>query len=174
MGSLPLALGAWIASGLLVPAGLAKLRDPAPTRSALRLAGLPSSAPVVRALGVTEVTVAVAVLLVGGWAPALCLVALYTAFAVFAWSQHRDPAATCGCFGTTYAPLSRLHVAVDALLAGSSALAVPAGPSLATAASGLGIVAGGTLVVLIVTAAALLRVMLTGLPELADRLGASS
>lgn len=156
---------ALVAAGLLVPAGLAKVRDPAATRRELGRAG-PRVDPAVRALGVGELLIAGWVLLVGGVAAAAALGAVYLGFAAVAAGQRRRGAG-CGCFGASDAPTGGLHVAVDLVAAGAALVAavgggaaplvdlVPPSPLLAAAS-----------VVLLVTAVASVQLLLTRRSEL--------
>lgn len=119
------------AAALLVLAGVAKVRRPAPTGLAMARLGLPGSDRVVRALGALEVLAALVATMIGGWA-ALPVAVLYLGFALVSMAQLRRAAATgeaadCGCFGDQSAPLGWSHVAVDVTLAGAAGLAVLVG-----------------------------------------------
>ncbi|WP_432476613.1 MauE/DoxX family redox-associated membrane protein [Nocardioides sp. GXQ0305] len=117
------------AAVLLVVAGVPKLLDPAPTRRAAEQAGLPSSATVVRLLGLAETVVGVTALLVGGPVPATAVAVAYLGFAaVVTRGLLRGDLESCGCFNGTDAPPSPLHVALDLGLA-ASAVAVALGPT---------------------------------------------
>ncbi len=104
---------------LLVVAGLAKLRDPGPARSAIVAARLPGGARVrspwvARSVGAAEVLVGTAALLVGGRWTAALLGASYLLLALVAWRLLSVASGTgCGCFGATGAPISRWHLALD-------------------------------------------------------------
>jgi hypothetical protein len=152
-------------SGLLVYAGAVKLREPEPTGEALRLAGMPDSRHLVRALGTGEVALGSAAIVLGG-APVATLVGLvYLSFAVFA-ARQRASGADCGCLGQP-APVTRLHVVVNVSAALTAAVAVvrPV-PGIATTSGDL--VTAGLLLVVLGVAVALLRIALTTLPALAD------
>ena len=114
---------------LLVLAGGAKVSSPDATRVALRTAGLPESAVLVRLLGVVELALAGAALLVGGALPALGVAAAYAGFAGFAalLARRSRSAAPCGCFGASDAPVGPLHVVVNLLLV-VAAVGAAAGP----------------------------------------------
>lgn len=117
-----------VAALLLVPAGLAKVRRPAPTGLALARLGLPGSDPLVRALGVVELVAAAGAALIGGVAAAGVAV-LYVGFAAVSAAQVRRAAATgeaadCGCFGDDSAPVGWTHVVVNLLLAAGAVAAV--------------------------------------------------
>lgn len=118
---------------LLAVAGWAKLRQPAPTRSALAAAGIPGAQRLGakaanRLSGAVELTVAAVALLVGG-RTAAALVAL--AYLVLAGLSARmmsiESGQDCGCFAKPVA-VSHWHTAVNlsCMLAGLVALAAPA------------------------------------------------
>lgn len=161
--------GPYLAAALLLAlAGAAKLRSPGGSRVALRTAGLPESALLVRLLGAAELALAAAAVLLGGALPALGVAALYAGFAAFAalLARRSRNAAPCGCFGSSDAPVGPLHVAVNLALVVASlgAAAAPVGSLVAeagdTPAAGLPFV-GFTLLL-----TWLLLVALTALPEL--------
>lgn len=117
-------------AALLALAGVAKLRRPAPTGLALARLGLPGSDPLVRLLGVGELTVAAAAALLGG-ALGLPVALLYLAFAVVSGVQVRRAARTgeaadCGCFGDHSAPVGWSHVLVNLALGTGAAVAAAA------------------------------------------------
>jgi Methylamine utilisation protein MauE len=107
-----------VACALLVVAGVAKLRSPAPARAALGGAGLRVPAGVVRALGAAEI-------FVGGWALARpdasagALVALlYGAFAAFgalSMTRRWEESVPCGCFGDARTELVPAHVILNGI-----------------------------------------------------------
>lgn len=105
----------FLMAALLVVAGVGKLYAPAPTSRALRAAGLPAPTVVVRGLGVVEVAVGGAVLVVGGRLPAVSLAAAYLVVTAVAVRQRRARA-DCGCFGSAASGVvtSALHIGVDA------------------------------------------------------------
>lgn len=157
--------GAWIGAGLLLLAGVAKLRRPGASGRALVLAGLPGGSRSVRALGLAEVAVALAGLAFGG--PAWTLQAVvYTGFTVFVARERTRPSSNCGCFGEEDVPLTGLHVVVDAALAagaGTAALLGAPGPF------GAGIGAAGWIALpLAVVATLAVRMLLVDLPVLFD------
>ena len=154
----------WVFALLLAAAGAQKLTSPAATGAALQVAKLPSDTRLVRALGLYELALAVAVLLLGGWIPAVLLAATYAAFAAFAWRQSRRGEG-CGCFGEAEAPTTTVHVVVNVVgaVVGLAAAAGQVGPLQDTAIEPLGWIAAA---VLLATATALLRLTLTALPEL--------
>lgn len=103
-----------VSLGLLAASGIAKLVDPAPTTGAMQAAKLPASRLISYALGVFEVVVATASLVVGG--PYLYLAGFaYLAFAVFTFGavRNRIPIQSCGCFGREDTPPNLIHVAYN-------------------------------------------------------------
>jgi hypothetical protein len=158
---------------LLVVAGLAKLRDPLPARSAMVAARLPGGAAVrspgvARAVGAGELVVGAVALVVGGpWAAALLAVA-YLALAAMAARLLAVAAGTsCGCFGGTGTPISRWHLVMDLGFAAAALLAV----ALPTPGLPLAVVEtgwqGGLLVALVALLAYAAFLMTTALPGLA-------
>ena len=113
------------AAGLLLLAGAAKVTAPDATRVALRSAGLPSKAWMARALGVVEIAIAGAALVVGGAIPAALVALTYVGFAGFVavLARRTRSTAPCGCFGASDAPVGTLHVVLNVAIA---ALAVGA------------------------------------------------
>ena len=166
-------MGAWagpflVAALLLTVAGALKALDPVTTTGALRGAGLPVPAPVVRVGGAVEVVVGVAAIATGS-AVAAALVAvsflLFTGFVVLALVRHL-PIGSCGCFGKVDTPPSPIHVVVN-LGAVVSAIAVALGPG-----GGIGSVLadqdllGIPFLLLVGTATYLVFLALTALPQL--------
>ncbi|MGB7861267.1 MAG: MauE/DoxX family redox-associated membrane protein [Acidimicrobiia bacterium] len=117
---------------LLILAGIYKLVDPAPTSGALRLSGLPSARPMVRALGASEIVAAGAWLAFGGGLTAAVGAAFYGGFAIFVMNAlaRRLPISSCGCFGSVDTPPSKSHIVVNLLSAGVlvAVSIVPLGP----------------------------------------------
>ena len=154
----------WVFALLLAAAGAQKLTSPAATGAALQVAKLPSDARLVRVLGLYELGLAAAVLLLGGMIPAAFLAGTYAAFAAFAWRQSRRGEG-CGCFGEAEAPTTTVHVVVN-LVAAVVAVAAAAAPARPLALFDGGPITAVAGVALLVTATALLRLTLTALPEL--------
>ncbi len=154
---------------LLLVAGVPKVLDPGPTSRAAQQAGLPSSAVLVRLLGVAEAVVGAAALLVAGPVPAMGVALAYLGFAaVVTRALVRGDVDSCGCFNGEDSPPSALHVALDLGLA-AAAVAVALGP----AASWPGLAAdepAATLVaaLLALTVAGLVYVVMARLPRLAE------
>jgi hypothetical protein len=154
-----------LAAGLLVPAGIAKLRDPAVARRAL---DLPRRAePAVRLLGVGELVLAIAVLATGAWPLVAALALTYAGFTVVA-SRQRARGASCGCFGASRTPTGWHHVLLDgaaALVTATAAVVgvTPAAGLVTTAAPLTGVLLAATGAVAVVT----LQQLITTLPDLA-------
>jgi hypothetical protein len=160
--------GIVFAAALLIAlAGVAKITRPAATQVALRTAGLPSSRPAAQLLGVVEVAIAVVALAVAGTAGAALVAASYLGFAAFSAQLLRRSrgTASCGCFGGDDAPVTRLHVWLNAVLAAAAllSLADPAPPIWEAAADTPW--AGVPFVLLVLALAWLLLVALTVLPS---------
>jgi hypothetical protein len=153
---------------VLGAAGALKVARPDAARVALRSAGLPSSAGAVRVLGVGELAIAVWALGWGGRGAAAAVAAAYLGFAGFAELVRRRSRgqASCGCFGSSGAPLSTLHVVVDTVVAAVAVVAVadPV-PGLLDAAADTP-AAGVPFLGYTLLLAWLLQVVLTALPEL--------
>ena len=110
-----------VAALVLVMAGVAKLRAPAPAARALRELGVPAAAPAIRAFAAGEVALGVWALVNAGAVEAIGLACCYAVFAMLALLLARRRAA-CGCFGESDFPASR----VQALLSGVLAVACAA------------------------------------------------
>ena len=123
-----------LCSGLLAVAGAAKLVAPSGTAQALRAARLPASPVLVRVLGLAEITIGVATILVGGWVLPAAVALLYAGFSGFVAVRLRaGDTVGCGCFGASTAPLTSGHLVFDvaATLVAVLFVADPA-PSLST------------------------------------------
>jgi hypothetical protein len=153
-----------LVAGLLVPAGVAKLRDPSVAREAL---GLPrGSQPLVRILGAGELLLAALVLLTGGRLFVAVLAVTYAVFTAVALRQ-RSRGESCGCFGASQSPTGWHHVLLDggAALTAGIAAAVGIAP---VAALFVGAPLGGVPLALgAVVAIAALQLSTTALPDLA-------
>ena len=114
-----------VAAGLLVASAVAKLRHPHPAAEALAELGLPASRHLVRCASLAEL--AAAALMIGRpalGAPAACV--LYLSFAALVVAQLRHGSTrSCGCLGSAELPPTRLHAAVNVVLAGACAVARP-------------------------------------------------
>jgi hypothetical protein len=164
----PLA-GPLFAAALVVgAAGVAKATRPDAARVALRNAGLPGRAWLVRLIGIGELAVAAYALGWGGRLGAGSIATAYVAFALFAAVVHRRSRgrASCGCFGSSGAPVGTLHVVVDlAIAAGALVAVVDPVPGIATVAADTPL-AGVPFVAFTVLLALLIEVLLTAVPEL--------
>jgi hypothetical protein len=102
---------------VLAVAGFKKLRRPAAAQPALHALGLPASAGTARAIGAAELLVAVLGAAIGSYA-ALAVAAAYLLLTVVALRLlRRAPSTPCGCLGAPDAPVTRTHVAVNAVAA---------------------------------------------------------
>jgi hypothetical protein len=119
-----------VVAAVLVVSGVAKWITPAPTASLLAVLHLPASPWVARLLGVVEVTVGVAAVLVGGAVLAATVCALYLAFAGVVVMARRAGAPSCGCFGAGAAPPSSMHVWVNVASATVAAATIIVGGTL--------------------------------------------
>lgn len=163
---MPAHLGPFTAVALLLLlAGGAKLVRPDGARRALRRAGVAPPAGAVRAVGAVEAGAAITAMTTGSRPAALAVAAVYAALVAVAWRLRRRRAG-CGCFGDDTAPVTGLHLAVNAVgaLVALAAAAWPVG-GFATLVSGS--TGGGVLVAaLAVLVAVQLRLVLTGLASL--------
>lgn len=105
----------FITVALLVLSGGSKIRDPEPTRGALRAAGLPSTRAAVTGLAVGEIVVGASALGSTGPLVSAAVAVLYVGFAGFVTVALLTgrPLASCGCFGTSDTPPGWIHVAVN-------------------------------------------------------------
>jgi hypothetical protein len=156
----------FLASVLLVLAGVVKLRTPDATAQAIIDAGLPGSRAAARGIGATEIVVGTWAIVSPTSGGALACGALYTAFAAFLGYVlvARPDAGSCGCAGPTPVPPSRLHATLNvvaAIAAFAYATTTAPAPALAawladlgwaSVAVVLGSVIAGWLVVVAVTA----------------------
>lgn len=151
-----------VAAGLLVPAGVAKLRDPWVARQAL---GLPARATaLVRAIGVGELVLAALVLTVGGPALVGLLAATYLAFAVVA-ARQRSKGASCGCFGASEGPTTLGHVVLNVIAATAAGVGALVGTRTVPALLADAPLAGIPLLAAGVVAVATAQLSITTLPE---------
>ncbi|WP_052668316.1 MauE/DoxX family redox-associated membrane protein [Nitriliruptor alkaliphilus] len=162
--TLTLAVLVALAAGLLVPAGIAKLRAPGVARAAL---GLPRrTEPWVRTLGVAELGLAAAVLATAARPAVAALGVAYVAFTAVALRQ-RARGASCGCFGASDTPTGWHHVLLDgvaaAVVMAAAVVGVRPASHLLTDAplAGVPLLAAGAIAV------ASLQLVITALPDLA-------
>lgn len=167
----------YAAAGLLGAAGVLKLLRPASTARALRAAqltgtgsgtGVLASPTIGRLLGMAEVSLASAALLLGGRVTAVLVTVGYLGFSAFTARLLRTAGAgaSCGCFGADETPASTVHVAVNGCIALVGVLAVvwPV-PDLSTVLSAQPL-AGVPFLGLTVICSWLLFVLLSVVPEL--------
>lgn len=155
----------WVAAGLLVAAGVAKLRVPDAAMTTLHALRLPSGRFAARVLGVGEVAAAAFVVVVGGRAAAAVLAATYGALLAVLEGRRRRQA-SCGCFGGADGPVTWRHLAVDAgaVAAGLLGLLAPPAP-VADVAVVAGAVGTAAAVVLAATATVLVRAVAASGPQ---------
>ncbi|MGZ4636752.1 MauE/DoxX family redox-associated membrane protein [Oryzihumus sp.] len=139
------------ACGLLVAAGLPKLRDPLPLVRALRSVGLPvgrtigTASATTRVIAAAEVVLGVAAVAWPGTITAGLVSLAYLAFTGFvALALAKGGVlASCGCFGKPDTPPTRSHLIVTALLAAAAAATAVEPPArLLTAQPGQLVTAG--------------------------------
>lgn len=164
----PLAGVLFAAALVLGVAGVAKVVSPDGTRVALRTAGLPSGRWVSRLLGTAELAIAATALVVAGRLGALLVSVTFLGFAAFSGlllARSRGKA-SCGCFGGTDSPITRIHVVLNVIVAAAVAtcIARPVSGVADTAAETPG--AGLPFALLIVLLAWVLQVAFTTLPAL--------
>jgi len=117
------------AAGLLVLAGLTKLRSPLTTRQALSTIGLRVGAGQIRAVAAAELAIGLWCIVSPGPAAEGCLAAAYLAFAVVMALLVRARADVgCGCFGAQSFRASKGHVALDLIAAAIGVGAAVTGP----------------------------------------------
>ena len=149
---------------VLAFAGSSKVRRPERTGPAAAALGLPASVATVRALGLLELSVAVAGLAVGRVAAAAVAV-MFAALAIVAWRlRARAPETPCGCLGAAEAPVAASHIVVNVAAAIAAALATAAGSPLT--AAGPGLWSRAAFVLLVCCGAGLLTAALESLPAL--------
>lgn len=111
-----------VAAAVLVVSGAAKLVAPAATRRALRSARVPGAPVLAPALGLVEVGLGAATLVVVGPLTAGAVAALYGGFNVFIWRLHATGGAVgCGCFGADNdVTPGAIHVVLNTILGGGA------------------------------------------------------
>jgi len=116
----------FIALGVLVVAGAAKLVRPSPTAAALGALHVPQPLLAARALGATEVALGIATAVTGEpllFAGVAIAYGAFTIFILWALNGNQD-VVSCGCFGHEDTPPTPGHVAFNAAAAATAALAV--------------------------------------------------
>lgn len=134
----------FVAALLLVVAGIAKMREPAPLSRVLRALHLPESDRVVRLLAISEIGVGISALVYPSTASAVLVAALYTLFSAVLLIVRlgRIDVPSCGCLGDREAPVSLLHVGLNAI-AVAAALVIAAKPVNDLASFGARLPLGG-------------------------------
>lgn len=168
---------------LLGAAGVMKTLAPNGTARAVLATDLPGATllaarPLIRILGMAELTVALLAVVLGNRFSALLLAVAYALLALVAWRLARHaPGQDCGCFGSTGAPggsgvgsgaspAGNWHIGVNAVATGIAiACAVAPQPSLLDSALDGGI-PGTALAAEAVLLAWLGYLLMTALPEL--------
>jgi len=160
----------WVAAALLAAAGIGKLAVPDGAMAALHDLRLPSGRVAARVLGIGEVAVAVAAVAVAGRAGAALLAVAYAGLLAVAL-RARARRVDCGCFGAQAGRVTAAHLGVNgaAALGGLAGLAwPPVAPNVVSADAGaMGLLAA---IGLVLCAVALVRLVLTALPDLAASL----
>jgi hypothetical protein len=139
------------AAGLLVLAGVPKVRDPLPLVRALRAAGMPAGRLLVRAFAVVEIAVGCWALVAPGRVGAGLVAAAYLVFTAFVVRvlARGGVLGSCGCFGKPDTPATRTHAILTGLAA-LTALAVtldpPAGAWIRVDAAGYATVGLGAVI----------------------------
>jgi hypothetical protein len=120
----------WVTCLVLLAAGATKLADPAALAGVLQQLRFPlavkkrSATLIAQLLGLVEVGLGLAALVVGGAVMAAAVALAYLGFAVLLWAARRASLGTCGCFGSRSGPPSRLHLFLNL---GSACVAAAAG-----------------------------------------------
>ena len=162
-----LTVTAFVAAGLLVAAGVAKVVRPLSTARAMYAAGLPGHQALVRGIGLAEVGVGSWFLLAPSGPAGAALAAMYLAFAGFVGFLLlvAPGTASCGCAGASDVPPSVIHLALNTLAAAAAAAAALDPPTgLAKTLAALG-VASVPFAVGLLTAGALAVAAVTDLPS---------
>ncbi|MGS0687151.1 MauE/DoxX family redox-associated membrane protein [Nakamurella sp. GG22] len=158
---------------LLAVAGVGKVAAPRPAAKAWAAARIPGAGSVatpvmIRLLGLAELLIAVAVLVLGGSIPAVLLSVAYLLLTAVAWRMIRvAPQQDCGCFGRASEPISRSHLAVNGagVVIGAAAAIWPQ-PSFVIEVTSLGGAESVLLVVLTALLTWLCYLLMTVLPAL--------
>lgn len=122
----PLAAPLYVATGVLILAGFAKVRQPSATAGALRELSIPSPLLAARILGAVEISLGVAAIATGHpllWAGVALSYVAFTAFVLWALGD-KSRIGSCGCFGREDTPATPGHAAFNAVAATVSFLAV--------------------------------------------------
>ena len=114
----------YLAAGLMLIAGASKVRHPDTMSDVLETIGLKSSrAPLL--LGLVEIVIGAAALVVGGFILWGVIAAFFLAFATLLALLYRNGAdISCGCFGRASTPIGPRQITADLLTAGFAAVGV--------------------------------------------------
>lgn len=120
-----LAAPLYIATGVLILAGLAKAMRPSATAGALRELSIPSPLLAARVLGVSEIVLGLVAIVTGHWLAWTGVGVGYLSFTIFVLWALRDPSriGSCGCFGREDTPATPGHLAFNAAAATVALLA---------------------------------------------------
>lgn len=140
-----------VVSGLLVVSGAFKVVSPAGVAGALGAMGTQISRLGGRVIGVGEMALGTAAVVVPGRIPAASVAVAYVGLAgVVLVLRHRG-AATCGCFGQISSPPSMTHVVFNLAAAATAALHLAAGGTVAIEDVGEGVPGGWPILALMAT-----------------------
>jgi hypothetical protein len=119
-----------VAAGLLVVAGVAKVRQPHGAQRVIEFLGLPLDIRGVQLLGAAEACLGVAAIVSGLRWVAIAVALAFACFAIVAsWLLlSRADLPSCGCLGSLDTPPSLVHVVLSLLgvgAAGAAAIATP-------------------------------------------------
>lgn len=116
----------FVATAVLLVAGVAKLARPAATAEALGRLGIPTPSVAARVLGSVEVALCATAVLTGAPVAWAGIAATYAIFAGFVLWTLRSAGAvpSCGCFGREDTPVAPLHAAFNTSAAAVAAFAV--------------------------------------------------
>lgn len=116
----------YVATGVLIVAGLAKLRSPSATASSLRELRVPSPLVSARLLGAYEVVLGVAAFVFGSpilWGLVGLSYISFTGFVLWALGD-KSRVGSCGCFGREDTPATNGHLVFNATAGAIALLAV--------------------------------------------------
>lgn len=153
----------WAVCLVLVASGATKLSEPEPFAVALAAlgrpdhgthGGQPGARRIAVGVGVVELAIGLAALVLGGAVVAGVAAVAYAGFTAVVLLARRRGMASCGCFGSRSGPPSTTHAALNAGSAAVCAAAAVVGPEpIADGLQGLGVVAAGVVVVGVLAAA---------------------
>ena len=121
-----LAAPLYIATGVLILAGLAKVKRPSATAAALVELSIPAPLVSARLLGAAEVVLGVLAIALGSpvlWAGVALSYGAFTLFVLWALGD-KSRVGSCGCFGREDTPATPVHAEFNATAAAIAAIAV--------------------------------------------------